>query len=689
MPRRLVVAVAAVALFSAAFMGLFVPQTQAQEEGEGFQFCGDEEYGVGLRFHNKDLNPWNDPPPADDHPYHSSAAGLPYDPTITESSWQFFIQFQAVVNTSHDFAVSENVMSTLEGEGSFWFAFGPIEQAAMMEENGMGPGANCEKPWLPGFQLYSYRGDADPSDGFFVPINTTGVPDGTYGAAVYACTATNYDACQPGGEDGGGNPNLVAAAWTRATVYNGEDSCEDVSCERQMDFIEPWPLVLPGDGEGFTQPYADACDSGGPKQCVTIEFAERLATENGSAAPDGKAVQVWLNGIERTAELEAWEPPARDNDLILGNDGPETGHPLSDCRQLEQTSNIHPDARTCQKIVWGDAFKLQLDRELTENDEIRVRAVDGAGNPAEKVIAFQDATRGGVIEQIDADVDVTVTPKEQKIRPGDAKIYEVTVSNTGSDMVHTFPEAIADEGVEAQLSDDHVDIPGNSNRTITLSAGPTTDAEEGDYSVEIAFDYIAKDHDTGQSKRLTESTFATVIADESAALSGSGGNDDDGGDDDGGGPQSVPGGFERDCGTQGEFHVCLLYPGNLSAGQQFTFQARTQQAGESVEQRHDVSVGEADLTLQYLNEDGSEKVVEDESYAMEETAKGVYEADVTLAELAPMVHAIFDAEKVTLTKMIHRETAGEPQSAGTIPGFGAWALVAAAGTAALLIRRRD
>lgn len=677
---------AGVIAVSLLLVGLVPATAQAQEDPEGITFCGEERYGVQLRLHNPDLNPWNDPVP-EDHAYSDSEEVPPVDETLVESSWQFFNQFQAVVDTDHPNAPA---LSPEEDDGiqSWWFGFGPIKEAAVFEER-----EGCEKPWAPGIQLYSYRSDANPEDGFFVPINTTGVPDGTYGYVLYACTERTYADCQPTGVDAPGSEdqalredNLVAAVWGQATVYNGREHCEegqfqgtpmaghDLSCMRQYDFIKPWPVVLPGDGR---QTNDEACDVP-PARCVTIEFAERLDTQDGSQAPDQKAVRFWFNGVEKTDELQAWTPEPRDNDLIPGNDGPHTGHPLSSCQPVQPVQEqLPPDARACQKIVWGDGFSWEIPRSVQSQDEFRVWAMDGAGNEAEKVISFEDETRGAIIPLIEADLEVSIEPPRQKIRPGDAKTFTVHVNNTGNDTVHTFPKAESSDDLELTLSSDHVDVAGHSNRTIKLLAAPAGNASEGDLSAAVVFEYI-----TGQ-RRVEEKAFATVEVDQDAQLSAEGrqGSDPGTGNSSGGPGAQATEGFNRTCSIQADLQVCFVHPDPVVPGEAFTFEVQVQQAKEDVEARHEFSAGQATLTLRYLDAEGEETVVEPQTFDMEEVDNGVYRAEVT-PEDAPTIHAVFDSEKVQVLQVIKEpETTGD--EGNLIPGPQAALLVVILGATAV------
>lgn len=669
----------------------FTATGQAQEDEEGITYCGEERHGIQFRNNNPDLNPWNDPIP-EDHAYRDSDAVPEVDPGIIESSWQLFSQAQLVVDTDHPDAPPLDPEKD-GGIKSWWFGFGPLKDTAVIDEM-----ADCEKPWVPGIQFYSYRSDATPENGFFVPINTTGVSDGTYGFVVYACTERTYDACQPAGVDEpeSGEPvaqdNFVAAAWGKSTVYNGREHCEegglegtpfahhDPSCMRGYDFVKPWPMILPGDG---SQTNEDACDVP-PDRCLTIEFTEHLATGNGTQAPNGKAIRLWFNGIERTAELAEWTPPPRDNDLIPGNDGPHTGHPASDCQHFEAVQeNMPPDARLCQKVVWGDGFTWEAPQAFSSQDEFTVWAKDGAGNTVEKVISLEDVTRGGVIPLIEADVNVTITPDAKEIRPGDAKTFTVHAENRGNDTVHTFPKANGSEGIETTLTDDHVDIEGGSNRTVKLQVAPGENATEGEHGVSVVFEYIS-----GQ-RRLQETAFATVVVDADAEPS-SNATRSSGGDANGTGAPSgaTPGeDFERTCTEQADMEVCSVYPSPLRFGEEFTYEVDVQRAGEDVEQRHEFSAGNATLRFRYLDEDRDEEVTLPTTYRLTEVGDGVYRADVTIEERAPYVVAVFDSEKVKVRQVIKRPVVAQDEGAA-VPASGPLVSAAAAGAALVLSGRK-
>lgn len=221
-----------VLLLSTAF--IFVPSTVQAQTSSGFEKCGED---IVLVFKNPDLRPRE-------------------DGKIHASGW-FFIQFQAIGDKAMEIQ-------------KFTFSFGKPIPKEMRK---------CDTPqWITGAYLQNYRVDNDPRDGFFVPINTSLVPDGEYGAAVHA-----YDAS---------GKELVRYYISAMVDNGGRASTRDPI---KKDFTAPWPMVLPGDGEQ-THPVSG----------LTIEFAEPI-----------QRIDAYLNGVK--LPLTDWTPPARDDDAIPDN----------------------------------------------------------------------------------------------------------------------------------------------------------------------------------------------------------------------------------------------------------------------------------------------------------------------------------------------------------------------------------
>ncbi|HWG91116.1 MAG TPA: hypothetical protein VNZ52_09755 [Candidatus Thermoplasmatota archaeon] len=210
-----------------------VPATGAQAP-TGFEKCGAD---IVLVFKNPDLQPKPD--------------------GFVHASGYFFIQFQAIGERA------------LEIE-KFTFSFGkPLPPEAR----------RCDTAeWITGAYLKNYRVDNDPRDGFFVPINTSLVPDGEYGAAVHAYDASGKE---------------LVRYYVSAKVDNGgRQSPRDPIAK---DTTMPWPMVLPGDGE-----QTNSVDG------LTVEFAEPITF-----------IEARLNG--QLLPLSEWTPPARDDDAVPDN----------------------------------------------------------------------------------------------------------------------------------------------------------------------------------------------------------------------------------------------------------------------------------------------------------------------------------------------------------------------------------
>ncbi|HLF16349.1 MAG TPA: hypothetical protein VI796_02820, partial [Candidatus Thermoplasmatota archaeon] len=244
----------------------------------------------------------------------------PSEDGFIHASGQFFAQFQAI-------GADADKITT------FGFSFGV--DTIDFEESMV-----CENPpqtWFTGQQITNYRADTDPSDGFFINLQTPLVPDGTYTAAVHAYDADN---------------NELARFWARAVVDNCDpqplppmERCDgDAEQNQAHDTTAPWPILLPGDGQkrddvtGFS-----------------LEFAEELGN-----------LTVTLNGVDITAELEPWEGRLWDDDLLPGY-GPYGLNALlvPECSQQPPQS--------CAPL--GVAYQWNM-RALTDTDFLRVEATD-------------------------------------------------------------------------------------------------------------------------------------------------------------------------------------------------------------------------------------------------------------------------------------------------------------------------
>jgi hypothetical protein len=327
---------------------------------------------------------------------------------IVASGW-FFIQFQAIG------AGAENVKS-------FTFSFGqPLPDALQ----------SCSTPrWVTGAYLQDYRGDFTPEDGFFVPINTTLVPDGTYGAAVHA-----YDA---------GN-NEIGRFFVAADVRNG---CQMPRCQDRtpaqilaMDKIIPWPRVLPGDG-------IQTNDVGG----LTVEFAEPV-----------KDVRAFVNGNETV--LESWGGVAMDDDFQPRNDQTPCG---------TQPSPV------CLKRVWGPAYHSNVN--IQQNDVVRVVATDLNGNTVEKILHLLDPTQGGIVSGDVVNIDITVDQTTKSVGAGQTAEFNFAFTSLANADAHVnLPVQFDQTQLEARFSPTHVVVKPGERGTATLFVNAKQGVESGTF----------------------------------------------------------------------------------------------------------------------------------------------------------------------------------------------------------------
>ncbi|MBW3584215.1 MAG: hypothetical protein KY455_14085, partial [Euryarchaeota archaeon] len=384
----------------------------------------------------------------------------PNDQGFVEAQGSFFIQFQAI------------------GEGAdevdrFAFSFGATHDA--INDN---PSLNCNGA-IPegqlgqgtgGAYLLYYRSDYDKRDGFFVPILTTNVPDSTYGAAVHA-----YDKAG----------NEIARAWAKAIVSNCPDEqvqyCAGASAGELVknDFVQPWPMVLPGDGEQTN-------DVDG----LTIEFGEFVIIDSVSAS---------INGVP--LELETWENPWRDSDLQPTNDPDNPDHPMSECVQTARN--------VCDRADYGDGFKWLGDVEM--GDVVRVSAQDRNGNLVVKTIHYGE-TSGGTVDAECPVVEWELLEGDTgSIKPGNTFEFPMRLANVGGDEAHVnlliFDEggnevkksAFTEAGwkakwVEVEEDHGHVDAvhshmyPGDQNKVKVL-VETHSDARDGTYKIVPVLEY--------------------------------------------------------------------------------------------------------------------------------------------------------------------------------------------------------
>jgi hypothetical protein len=383
--------------------------------------CGD----IQLIFKNPDLQPGED--------------------GFIRASGQFFVQFQAIGAGADQIKV-------------FGFSFGP--DTVDFSESA------CTAPaWVTGTYLPNYRADRDPQDGFFIPIKTMLVPDGTYAAAVHA-----YDA----------NNNELARFWARAIVANcdnqtvsAQEKCDDDPEQLQRhDRVGPWPIILPGDGQTL------------PGRKLTIEFGEELAN-----------LTVYLNGVDITAELRGWEGRVWDADY-----SPDYGPGGASGAVAPPCSQPH---HTCE--TYGPAYEW-TGRDLTAADFIRVEAYDVAGNRAVKDVHVGSSVAGGAVTAEIPILNVQAESTRATVAPGAEAAFLFRISNDGNGAGHPSSDATVPPGWTHRFDPVHVPVdPGQSKeQTLYVKAGTT----EGTFAVNATFSYQAGP----EIKRLTVPLQVTVGA---------------------------------------------------------------------------------------------------------------------------------------------------------------------------------
>ncbi|MFO1535445.1 MAG: NEW3 domain-containing protein [Thermoplasmatota archaeon] len=371
--------------------------------------CGD----IQLVFRNPDLQPGSD--------------------GFIRAQGQFFAQFQAIGADADKITV-------------FGFSFGP--QTTDFDETACG---TAPAPWVTGAYVPNYRADRDPTDGFFIPIKTPLVPDGTYAAAVHAYDASN---------------NELARFWAKAIVDNcdtaptpAQEKCDtDVPQMTRHDRTAPWPIILPGDGQALSG------------HQLTIEFGETLATHT-----------VYLNGKDITAELRDWAGRAWDADY-------EPDYGPNGLGSVVAPPCTGAPGQTCER--YGPAFEW-VGRALVDSDVLRVEATDLAGNKAVKDVHIGSSVAGGAVTDAEPNLEYSVDHLQATAGPGKSAVYHFKISNNGGGTGHPFAEARVPSGWTYEWQPVHVVVPPGETKDQELVVTVPGKATDGRYSVNATLTYTA------------------------------------------------------------------------------------------------------------------------------------------------------------------------------------------------------
>ena len=368
---------------------------------------------------------------------------------LIHAQGQFFAQFQAI------------------GEGAdkievFGFSFSPVAVAGGEEV--------CDLPsaaWVTGAYIPNYRADLNPDDGFFIPLITPLVPDGQYNAAVHA-----YDA----------NNNELARFWTLAVVDNCDGDtaarCDgDAAQNLAHDKTAPWPMILPGDGMPLE----------GHK--LSIEYGEPIASHI-----------VYLNGKDITTELVEWEGRVWDADLVPDYGPQGLGGGLPHC-------SAPPPAQEC--IKYGPAYEWTT-RALTNDDVVRVEAVDAAGNKAVKDLHIGSGIAGGAISANIPVLNYKVDELQKQTAPGQSIFFSFEITNSGNEVGHPFAEAqvpaewgCTSEAPCYEWQPKHVVVSPQRTEKQELVITPPAGTPHGLYQVNATLNYKAGAESKVLAQKLT------------------------------------------------------------------------------------------------------------------------------------------------------------------------------------------
>lgn len=382
--------------------------------------CGD----IQLVFRNPDLQPGAD--------------------GFIRAQGQFFIQFQAIGAEADRIKV-------------FGFSFGP--QTADFEESACG---SAPAPWVTGAYVPNYRADRDPSDGFFIPIKTPLVPDGTYAAAVHAYDADN---------------NELARFWAKAIVDNcdpaatpAQERCDgDAAQMARHDRTAPWPIVLPGDGQVLAG------------HQLTIEFGEALSSHT-----------VYLNGRDITGELREWEGRGWDADY-------EPDYGPSGLGSVVAPPCSGAPGQACEH--YGPAYEW-VGRDLVGSDVLRVEATDLAGNRAVKDVHIGSSVAGGAVTDAIPRLEYSVDRLRATAEAGQSALFRFTITNNGGGTGHPFAEAAVPPGWAAEWQPVHVVVPPGETRSQELVVTVPATAARGAYNVNATLTYPAGGKDVVLAQNL-------------------------------------------------------------------------------------------------------------------------------------------------------------------------------------------
>ncbi len=303
--------------------------------------------------------------------------------------------------------------------------------------------------WTTGVYLESYKLDKTKEDGFFVGIssNAASSPQMELGVAVHAYDADGFE---------------VARFWGQVNLdHCGQQptmGCPDD--ELAPDFTMPWMKILPGDG------------SLDPVNGIAIEFNEEL-----------ESIIVELNGEDITDELEEWlDRPVYDSDTVPAGPQQAWERVMPQCEGPE-IDQVH----TCGPLG-GPAYQW-TNRQMTDEDIIRVIATDLAGNVATKEIHIGSSVAGGAISDGIPILQMTFEQSRLQAAPGETAVYKMIMNNAGGGEGHPFADAIVPEGWIFEWIPGHKPVPAGGTSEQELHVTVPVDVVDDTYVIEPVINY--------------------------------------------------------------------------------------------------------------------------------------------------------------------------------------------------------
>ncbi|HUR69441.1 MAG TPA: hypothetical protein VM370_09360 [Candidatus Thermoplasmatota archaeon] len=290
--------------------------------------------------------------------------------------------------------------------------------------------------------LKNFRADYDPTDGFFIPINTCNVPNGNYVAGISV-----YDV----------DLKELVRYWTKATVDNGAGSTKQERCANP-DTTAPWPMILPGDG-------------------VRTDGGHGLYVEVGEAL---SSIEVFVNGVR--IEVTEGLGPERDDDMLV---------------DLGYTPALRDSGLTSAQVEKHQYPTYTSDRAILDGDVIKVRAIDLWGNVAEKIVHVGDPTIGGRATLVAPEFELQVPVTDATADANGTAVYNVTYLTKSAEGLHAdlyvrneSGGAQLPPGIEYRLSPNHVMMGGNEDLRGTITLIATPQAKVGTYKLLFAASYL-------------------------------------------------------------------------------------------------------------------------------------------------------------------------------------------------------